>query len=75
MHVESDARKELHGRSFQLWAVSGTFNFRCRDFAQKVKSRGGTLVTRAYITESTYSRNIQSNTQFRKNLDLLEQGP
>ena len=26
-----------------------------RDFAQKVKSRGGTLVTRAYIKESTYS--------------------
>ena len=31
-----------------------------RDFAQKVKSRGGTLVTRAYIKESTYSWNIQS---------------
>ena len=27
MHVESDARKELHGRLFQLCAVSGTFNF------------------------------------------------
>ena len=26
-----------------------------RDFAQKTKSRGGTLVTRAYIKESTYS--------------------
>ena len=25
------------------------------DFAQKAKSRGGTLVTRAYIKESTYS--------------------
>ena len=24
-------------------------------FAQKAKSRGGTLVTRAYIKESTYS--------------------
>ena len=31
-----------------------------RDFAQKAKSRGSTLVTRAYIKESTYSRNIQS---------------
>ena len=31
-----------------------------RDFAQKAKSRGGTLVTRAYIKESTYSWNIQS---------------
>ena len=30
-----------------------------RDFAQKAKSRGDTLVTRAYINESTYSRNIQ----------------
>ena len=26
-----------------------------RDFARKAKSRGGTLVTRAYIKESTYS--------------------
>ena len=26
-----------------------------RDFAQKAKSRGGTLVTRAYIKGSTYS--------------------
>ena len=31
-----------------------------RDFVQKAKSRGGTLVTRAYIKESTYSCNIQS---------------
>ena len=46
-----------------------------RDFAQKLKSRGGTLVTRAYIKESTYSWNIQSYSQYRKNLDLLEQGP
>ena len=73
MHVESDARKELHGRSFQLWAVSGTFNFRCRDFAQKVKSRGGTLVIRMLLrkvlTVDIYSQYA------RKNLDLLEQGP
>ena len=50
-----------------------------RDFTQKAKSRGGTLVTRAYIKpikESTYSSNIQSyGLQYRKNLDLLEQGP
>jgi len=34
-----------------------TFGFNCprRDFAQKAKSRGGTLVTCAYIKESTYS--------------------
>ena len=31
-----------------------------RDFAQKAKSRRGTLVTCAYIKESTYSWNIQS---------------
>ena len=31
-----------------------------RDFAQKAKFRGGTLVTRVYIKESTYSWNIQS---------------
>ena len=30
------------------------------DFAQKAKSRGGTLVTRAYIKESTYRWNVQS---------------
>ena len=46
-----------------------------RDFAQKAKSRGGILVTRAYIKESTYSWNIQSYSQYGKNLDLLEQGP
>ena len=46
-----------------------------RDFAQKAKSRGGTLVIRPYIKESTYSWNIQSYSQYRKNLDLLEQGP
>ena len=42
-----------------------------RDF----KSRGGTLETRTYIKESTYSWNIQSHSQYRKNLDLPEQGP
>ena len=26
-----------------------------RDFARKTKSRGGTLIARAYIKESTYS--------------------
>ena len=30
------------------------------------------LVTRAYIKESTYSLNIQSYSQYRKNLDLGE---
>ena len=39
----------------------------------EAKSRGGTLVTRAYIKDSTYSSN---NSQYtRKNLDLLELGP
>ena len=37
-----------------------------RDFAQKAKSRGGTLVTRAYIKESTYSWNIQSYSNIEK---------
>ena len=32
-----------------------TTNCPRRDFAQKAKSRGGTLVTHAYIKESTYS--------------------
>ena len=34
-----------------------------RDFAQKAKSRGGTLVTCAYIKESNYSWIIQSYSQ------------
>ena len=29
-------------------------------FCPEAKSRGGTLVTRAYIKDSTYSSNIQS---------------
>ena len=37
-----------------------------RDFAQKAKSRSGTLVTRAYIKESTYSWSIQSVCQKKK---------
>ena len=41
-------------------------------FRPEAKSRGGTLVARAYIKDSTYSTNIQS--VYRKNLDLLEQG-
>ena len=56
-------------------SLPNSTNINCprRDFAQKAKSRGGTLVTRAYIKESTYSWNIQS--VWQKNLDLLEQGP
>ena len=42
-------------------------------FRPEAKSRGGTLVSRAYIKDSTYSTNMQS--VYRKNLDLLEQGP
>ena len=42
-------------------------------FRLLAKSRGGTLVARAYIKDSTYSTNMQS--VYRKNLDLLEQGP
>ena len=42
-------------------------------FRPEAKSRGGTLVARAYIKDSTYSTNMQS--VYRKNLDLPEQGP
>ena len=42
-------------------------------FRPEAKSRGGTLVARAYTKGSTYSTNMQS--VYRKNLDLLEQGP
>ena len=43
-------------------------NYYCprMDFAQKAKSRGGTLLTHAYIKESTYSWNILSYSQYRK---------
>ena len=51
-------------------AFSVVYHCPRRDFAQKAKSRGGTLVTRAYIKESTYSSNIPSVCQ--KNLDLLD---
>ena len=44
------------------------------DFTQKAKSRGGTLVTRAYIKESTYSWNIQSYSQYRKISICLNRG-
>ena len=40
-----------------------------RDFAQKAKSRGGSLVACMYIKETTYSRKYA-----RKNLNLLGQG-
>ena len=47
--------------SLEEWDLNNNNN-NCprRHFAQKAKSRGGTLVTRAYIKESTYSWNIQS---------------
>ena len=45
-----------------------------RDFAQKAKSRGDTLVTRAYIKESAYGTNIQSVCKKKSRYDLLEQG-
>ena len=44
-------------------------------FRPEGEIRGGTLVTGAYINESTYSWNIRSYSQYRKNLDLLEKGP
>ena len=59
----------------RIQSVPAIFYCPRRDFAQKAKSRGGTLVTRAYINESTYSWNTQSYSQYRKNLDLLGQGP
>ena len=39
---------------FSSRSTFSTFGAR-RDFAQKAKIREGTLVTRAYIKESTYS--------------------
>ena len=53
-----------------------SFKINCprRDFAQKTKSRGGTLVTRAYIKESTYSWNIQPYSQYRKISICLNRG-
>ena len=42
-------------RKMTLVHAHALLSCHCRDFAQKAKSRGGTLVTRAYIKESTYS--------------------
>ena len=44
-------------------------------FRPEAKSRGGTLVTRAYIKDSTYSSNIIDSQYTRKILDLLELEP
>ena len=57
--IKSDVRKNTSfDSSSRLFRLSRS----CprRDFAQKAKFRGGTLVTRAYIKESTYSSNKQS---------------
>ena len=45
---------------FIFWCLCVSVYCPLKDFAQKAKSRGGTLVIRAYIKESTYSWNIQS---------------
>ena len=55
-----------------IW-FSGMVSLPPQGFRPEAKSRGGTLVARAYIKDSTYSTNMQS--VYRKNLDLLEQGP
>ena len=75
-------KKKWFKSSFQLNTFFGfaflLFVFVCGVFFCSRNSRnpcGGTLVTRAYIKESTFSWNIQSYSQYRKNLDLLEQGP
>jgi len=43
-------------------------------FRPEAKSRGGTLVTRAYIKESTYSWNIQSYSNIEKISICLNRG-
>ena len=45
----------LFASSLTAYACVIQLNCPRRDFAQKAKSPGGTLVTRAYIKESTYS--------------------
>ena len=61
-------------RSWNILRFPGLNYYPRRDFAQKAKSRGGPPVTRAYIKESTHSWNIQSYSQYRKNLDCLNRG-
>ena len=54
--VISSVNQILRFNGFLSDFVEITFNCPRRDFAQKAKSRGGgTLVTRGYIKESTYS--------------------
>ena len=48
MNDDDDEKKENEGSD-------DDDNCTRRDFAQKAKSRGGTLVTREYIKDSTYS--------------------
>ena len=62
-------RKELKGTANHVTACRSKVLLSPQGFRPEAKSRGGTLVTRAYIKDSTYSSNT------RKNLDLLEQGP
>ena len=57
-----------------LSAPAVLFGYARSDFAQKAKSRGGTLVTHAYIKKS-YLRLKRYSQYARNNLDLLEQGP
>ena len=48
----------------------------CAPPAPRAKSRGDTLVTRAFIKEKYLQLKYTVSSQYaRKNLDLLEQGP
>ena len=50
-------------RLFLRWEVNSILPKKLlppQGFRPEAKSRGGTLVTRAYIKDSTYSSNIQS---------------
>ena len=62
--VQSPNLVHQHWGDRETQKCPNTFDWDCscprRDFAQKAKSRGGTIVTRACIKESTYSLNIQS---------------
>ena len=68
-HIKTESTRTLGSFDFPRTKILYQNNCPRMDFAQKAKSRGDTLVTRAYILT------VEIYTQYaRKNLDLLERG-
>ena len=72
-NLASISRRLVTSPLLIIWSILKYHLLPPQGFRPEAKSRGGTLVACAYIKDSTYSTNMQS--VYRKNLDLLEQGP